>query len=594
MKIFKLSILLFLFVFIFACSSSSPNQETRTDSKDIKALTFSWTDLEGSTHYKLLENPDGISGFTQVGNNIAPGVQTVKHVVPLYLRTNAQYIIQSCIDAVCSDLENINISTEDLNQAIGYFKASNTNADDIFSTGLSISEDGTTLAVGALRENSNATGINGNQDNNNAIDSGAVYVFVRNDDLSWSQQAYLKASNTGDQDLFGLSLSLSADGNTLAASAPAENSNAAGINGEQNNEDLSNSGAVYIFTRSGDNWQQEAYIKASNPSADDYFGNRVSLSNDGNTLAVGAFGEDSNATSINGDGTNNSASDAGAAYVYTRSGSTWTQEAYIKSSNSEINDHFGIRVSLSGDGNTLAVGAFGEQGDSASTLSTPNNNAGPDTGAVYIYTRSAPNTWTESAYLKASNADIGDYFGARLSLNKDGNTLAIVAYYEDSSATGINGAESDNSATDSGAVYIFTYNNTSWTQQAYIKASNTDVEDFFGSGDISLSANGNILAVSSPFEDSSSAGINANQNSNAGDRTGAVFVYTRSSGVWSQQAYLKSPNPDNVDYFSSELALSADGQTLAIGANEEDSASTGIGGSQDSNAATDSGALYLY
>ena len=125
---------------------------------------------------------------------------------------------------------------------------------------------------------------------------------------------YFKASNTGG--LFGHSVALSGDGNTLAVGTNLEDSNATGVNGNQADNSASDSGAVYVFTRSGSSWSQQAYVKASNTEANDNFGISVALSADGNTLAVGAYGEDSNATGINGNQADNSASSSGAVYVY--------------------------------------------------------------------------------------------------------------------------------------------------------------------------------------------------------------------------------------------------------------------------------------
>ena len=106
-------------------------------------------------------------------------------------------------------------------------------------------------------------GINGNAADNSLYNSGAVYVFVRRGD-AWVQQAYVKASNAGQSDLFGMNVALSADGNTMAVAAPWERSAATGINGDQNDDSLPQAGAVYVFTRSGDSWSQQAYVKASN------------------------------------------------------------------------------------------------------------------------------------------------------------------------------------------------------------------------------------------------------------------------------------------------------------------------------------------
>ena len=165
--------------------------------------------------------------------------------------------------------------------------------------------------VGAGAEASNATGIDGNQNNNDAQSSGAVYVFVRDGD-TWTQQAYIKASNAEAGDLFGTSVSL--DGDTLVVGALGEDSNATGIDGDQNNNDASTSGAAYVFVRDGDTWTQQAYIKASNTEAGDSFGTSVSL--DGDTLVVGAWAEDSNATGIDGNQNNNDAAYSGAVYVF--------------------------------------------------------------------------------------------------------------------------------------------------------------------------------------------------------------------------------------------------------------------------------------
>jgi hypothetical protein len=133
---------------------------------------------------------------------------------------------------------------------------------------------------------------------------------------------YFKASNTGAGDRFGNSVALSADGGTLAVAAHSEGSNATGINGNEADNSAIWAGAVYVFIRTGSTWSLQAYVKASNTGADDRFGASVALSSDGNMLAVGANGEASNATGINGNEADNSASDAGAVYVFTRTGST--------------------------------------------------------------------------------------------------------------------------------------------------------------------------------------------------------------------------------------------------------------------------------
>jgi hypothetical protein len=190
-----------------------------------------------------------------------------------------------------------------------YLKASNTGLGDEF--GRSVALSGNTLVVGAMSEGSAATGVNGNQADNNAKSSGAVYVFTRTGGV-WSQEAYLKASNTDVGDIFGVSVALSGD--TLVVGALGEDSAATGVNGNQADNNAFDSGAVYVFTRTGGVWSQEAYLKASNTDPGDRFGVSVALS--GDTMAVGATGEDSIATGVNGNQADNSTFNSGAAYVF--------------------------------------------------------------------------------------------------------------------------------------------------------------------------------------------------------------------------------------------------------------------------------------
>ena len=238
---------------------------------------------------------------------------------------------------------------------LAFLKASNAANGDQFGYSIALSGDGNTLAAGAPLEASRAIGINGNQDDNSAYSSGAVYVYTRSG-AGWLQQAYLKASNTGANDQFGNAVALSADGNTLAVSAVFEDSSATGINGNQADNSVDESGAVYVFARTGNVWAQQAYIKASNTGErddGDTFGYTIALSDDGATLAVGAPSEDSAATGINGNQGDNSAVGAGAVYVFTRAGGTWSQQAYVKSSTTRPNALFGYSVALNSNGNTL-------------------------------------------------------------------------------------------------------------------------------------------------------------------------------------------------------------------------------------------------
>jgi hypothetical protein len=430
-----------------------------------------------------------------------------------------------------------------------YLKASNTEQEDDFTYSLAISGD--TVVVGAYGEDSNSPGVDGNQGNNDAPYSGAVYVFVHSG-TTWSQQAYLKASNPAEGDSFGYSVAVSGD--TVVVGATGES----GLAYE--------AGAAYVFVRSGTSWSQQAYLKASNPDFEDLFGFSVAVS--GDTVVVGAPYEDSSATGVNGNESDNSAPDSGAAYVFVRSGTTWSQQAYLKASTTNMFDSFGESVALSG--NTVVVGAPVQ--DSA--------------GAAYVFVRTGI-TWNQQAYLKGSNTEYMDAFGTSVAVSD--NTLVVGAPDEDSKAKGVNGDDTDNSVDGSGAAFVFIRNGTSWSQQAYLKASNTDAQDKFG---LSVSVSSDTVAVGALWEASNATGVNGDQNDNSAESAGAAYVFTRSEATWSQQAYLKASNTDAHDWFGYSVAVSGD--TLAVGAYGEDSNATGVNGDQNDNSASEAGAAYIF
>jgi len=387
-----------------------------------------------------------------------------------------------------------------------YIKASNTDAVDLFGTAVQLSADGNTLAVGAYQEDSDSTGINGTEGNSTlGGTSGAVYVFARTG-TTWSQQAYVKPSNTDANDEFGRSLALAEDGNTLAVGAYLESSSAAGIGGNQTNNALSKSGAVYIFTRAGTVWSQQEYIKASNPSLEAQFGWSVALAADGNTLVVGSVIQDDVAL------------DSGAAYVFGRVGATWSQIAYLKAFNVGATDYYGQAVALSADGSTLAVGAILEDSNATGVDGDGINDLAIDAGAAYVYARNGD----LQAYVKATNSEAGDTFGRGLALSGSGGLLAVGAYFEASNAIGLDGDQMNNAASGSGAAYVLTRTG-SWVPSRYLKATNTDPNDRFGVS-IALTPDARVLAIGAIGESSVATGINGDQADNSVRDAGAVYL----------------------------------------------------------------------
>ncbi len=431
-----------------------------------------------------------------------------------------------------------------------YLKASNPHAGDHFGCGgvldghtsnsVSVSADGNTMAVGAPH-------------------ADTVYVFSRNG-TAWSQQSMVKATKTGAE--FGHAVALSADGNTMAVSAYFESSGAKGINGNQADDSIPQAGAVYVFTRRGTAWMRQAYIKASNTGEagvgdqfgeGDQFGFSLALSGDGNTLVAGATGEDSKAAGINGDQADNSLDGSGAVYVFTRTGTTWSQQAYIKSSMPAMNVLFGYAVALNGAGNTMVASSYDDDRGK---------------GAMYVFTRTG-STWSQQARLQSAIAERGDSFGVSVALSTDGNTLAVGSHDEDCLAGGVNPKGCDNdqpSDTSAGAAVVFVRTGNAWTEQALLKASNPTKGDTFGSR-IAVSGDGNTVAVGAQLKDNNS---------------GAVYVYRRAGGMWMQPDLVKSSNLKAGDQFGSSLGLNRDGRILGVGAYGDD------------NGAEDSGAAYVF
>jgi hypothetical protein len=446
--------------------------------------------------------------------------------------------------------------------------------------------------------------------------------------LPVKQVAYIKASNAeaydhfacggGNQGHTGTSIAMSGDANTMAVGAPFESGGARGVNGNQSDNSVYAAGAVYVYTRQGNAWTQQAYVKASNPGLNDHFGSSVALSRDGNTMAVAAHWEASAATGVNGNQNDDSIPQAGAVYVFTRTGTTWTQQAYVKASNTGSaaqgdGDQFGFSLALSGDGNTLAVGAITEDSAARQINGNANDDSAQSAGAVYVYSRTGT-TWAQQAYVKSANHDAGDLLGFSVALSLDGNTLAAAAFNESGSGKGFNPPD-DNKSQGSGALYVFSRQNGAWSQQAYVKASRGETSDGFGFA-TSISEDGNTIAVGAGDEACLTPGIDppgcaddAPPGRGANIWVGAAYVFVRSGTTWSEQAFIKAPNARPYNSFGVRLALSGDGNTLAATSYLEDGAARGVRPPQiqqfliqaifnawreHKNEAEESGALYVF
>ena len=428
-----------------------------------------------------------------------------------------------------------------------YLKAYNADAEDRY--GESIALDGNTLVVGAVFEDGSATSTPEN-DNNDLFRTGAVYVYTRNNN-TWNVQALLKASNANSEDLFGGSVAI--DGDTIVV----------GAIGEAGDGNSTPSGAAYVFVRNGDNWSEQAILKASNAGILDRFGTAVAI--DGDTIVVGAAGENGDSDSIEAN-TNDNAIDAGAVYVFDRNGTTWSQSQYLKASNAGESDEFGRFIDISGD--RIVIGAPEEDGDSDSQVNNTNDDA-LNAGAAYVFEKIGTN-WTQTAYLKASNADSLDVFGTSVSI--DGESLAVGAWLEDGNPDSTM-ENPNNNLRSSGAAYVFSLMGNTWEQTAYIKAPNTQENHFLG---IELSLVGNNLLVAA-----------------TGDLgSGAAFLFKEDSGVWNFKRKFKAFNAEDGDNFGSFLAMTEN--SIAVGAILEEGDANSTMENPNNNGGNANGAVYVW
>jgi hypothetical protein len=317
------------------------------------------------------------------------------------------------------------------------------------------------------------------------------------------------------------------------------------------------------------------YVKASNPDARDEFGVAVVIWD--NWMAVGARGESSRAAGMDGDQTDNSRDSSGAVYLYSDEGLGWAQRSYVKASNPDDTDGFGVALALAGD--TLVVGAPFEDGAGTGIDPSPEHGPGGNMGAVYIFSREDA-AWHPEAYAKPSNTAALQWFGTSLAM--DGDRLVV-------GAPGDSHAGADATGGASGAVFVFARTGGAWGQEAWFKASNAGANDQFGSA---VALQGNTLVVGAPGESSDARGVNGDPTDDSASRSGAVYAFGLEGATWRQMAYLKASNSSADSQFGSALAL--DGDTLAVGVPDEATATASRDGTEVNTLAPNSGAVYVF
>jgi hypothetical protein len=383
---------------------------------------------------------------------------------------------------------------------------SDSEAGAYFGTSVSLNAAGDVALVGAYYDDANSAGSN----------SGAAYVFTSSSG-SWTETTKLVPSDSEASAWFGISVSLNAAGDVALVGASWDDATGG-----------SNSGAAYVFTSSSGSWTQTTKLVPSDSEAGAYFGTSVSLNAAGDVALVGAYWNDATG-----------GADSGAAYVFTSSSGSWTETTKLVPSDSEASAYFGTSVSLNAAGDVALVGAYFDDA----------NSAGSNSGAAYVFTSSS-GSWTQTRKLVPSDSEAEAYFGISVSLNAAGDVALVGANWDDA-----------DSLTNSGAAYVFTYSSGSWTQSTKLVPSGSEAYAYFGYS-VSLNAAGDVALVGAYWDDANSAGSNS----------GAAYVFTYSSGSWTQTTKLVPSDSELLAFFGYSVSLNAAGDVALVGAYNDDAA----------------------
>lgn len=419
-------------------------------------------------------------------------------------------------------------------EQVAFAKASNNTMDSEFGESLAVSGD--RIVVGAPQHESKR---------------GIAYVWHR-DGGTWVEEAILQNPSPSERSLFGASVDI--DGDVLVVGAPAHNAL---------------KGRAYVYTRSGNVWALRDVLVGANLDEGDRFGAVVAVH--GDTIAVGAMFDDSFYTGTSGPpagSSNNTVANSGAVYLFERNGVTWEHHTFVKAPTAKSNARFAVSLDLHGD--VLAVGA--------------DVDGAMYQGAIHVYEREA-GVWSPTASVQASSVQPNIMFGGAVAV---GSTFIVVgASFEASNGS----SPSDNSAFGSGAAYVFAKVGGQWIEEAYLKASNSDEEDYFGT---SVSVSGDLIAVGAPMEDGAAGGLELGgtaQANNGVGSSGAAYLFARGDQGWSMARYVKASLPKAQNLLGAAVAL--DQGLLVCGAPGQSSNATGTGGDESNHNANNSGAIYV-
>lgn len=528
--------------------TSPPAAPVVTAGANLKEITFDWDPVPGAYTYWLMERQNPGEAFTPIGVRI-PGYRTRAAVfisAHLFDWDSTRYAVAACNLAGCTKSTPIDPKPLMLD-VIGYIKASNTEPavpaftpGDNFGVVTAMSSDGSTLAVTAQGESSDASGVNGDQFNNDSVNSGAVYVY-RREGRRWRQEAYLKDLVDAPDMRFGSSgggsmraLAISGDGSWLAASSQVET-----VNGE------AAAGRVYLFHRNASGaWTVNSVHAAPEPAYGTFFGNSLNMSEDGTLLKVSVVLP-----------SNGFEETTGEIHFFERSGMTWTHTEKMPT----LFPNWDCRQSsMSGDGLTLIVLCHSEQifGDRLVTLKR--------IGGTWVRVNEltlGPNAVNQPLAL--------DHQATRMAITEGSDTLTVL---------------------------LHSWNGSAWVREAELLAPVSGPGEGWDWGfPVVFSRDGRVVAIADL--NSRVAGIGVLKSVTRGTTSqGAVLVYRRSADrpLWRLRSVLKAPNAEEDDGFGWSVSMSGDAKHLAIGAMREDSNARGIDGDRTNNLSSDAGAVYLY
>lgn len=420
-----------------------------------------------------------------------------------------------------------------------------------FGAGVAVSGDGSTLVIGAPLDPSGGLGVNADPEDRSTPNAGAAYVFVRAG-ATWVKQAYLKPSSKSAANKFGWLLAVSKTGDTLVVGVPEDS----------NPKSKPSLGATVVFRREGVVWREEAYLRSSQGTGGERFGSSVALSDDGDTMVVGAP-YDAGASSLPCQGEVKPLTSVplcpGAATVFQRTNGRWEERAILSPPDgltraSDAFAHMGARVAVSGDGSAVA------------SLSRK---------ALLVFRRGTSWTFDASVEIVPLPPDPEPRW-LSLALSSDGRTIAVGQPRTE-------------------RVEVFTRQDAAILRSAIVRPLSSRPAAYFG-WNVALSSSGTHLAVSAWLDDSGSGGTNPSPC--AGPKTdgaGAAFLFAAdAAGEWKESAFLKARVVHVNAGFGDSLALDGAGTTLVVGAPGDPSAASGIDGDENDASTPSAGAAYVF